>query len=92
LHLVGSIDEIAAADRAGAALLVVAPVEDASAFAHVEVLAPNGDLHLAAANLFAALRRLDASGHARIFAVAIPEHGLGLAIMDRLRRAAVTDH
>jgi L-threonylcarbamoyladenylate synthase len=71
---------------------VVAPVEDSQPFAHIEVLAPNGDLHLAAANLFAALRRLDGAGYARIYALAIPEHGLGLAIMDRLRRASVTGH
>jgi L-threonylcarbamoyladenylate synthase len=92
LHLVRAVDEIPVADRAGAALLAVTPVEDTAAFAHVEVLAQKGDLHLAAANLFAALRRLDGSGHARIFAVAIPEQGLGLAIMDRLRRAAAADH
>ena len=50
-------------------------------------LSPSGDLHQAAAALFAALHRADASG--RPIAVApIPETGLGQAINDRLRRAA----
>jgi len=42
----------------------------------------------AAPLFFAALRRLDASGVRCIYAGALPESGLGLAIMDRLRRAA----
>ena len=51
-------------------------------------LSPRGDLDEAAANLFAYLRALDAGG-ARLIAVApIPERGLGVAINDRLRRAA----
>ncbi len=51
-------------------------------------LSPTGDLKEAAANLFAMLRRLDASGAARIAVMPVPEHGLGEAINDRLRRAA----
>jgi L-threonylcarbamoyladenylate synthase len=51
-------------------------------------LSPAGDLTEAAANLFAHLRRLDASGARRIAAMAVPEEGLGRAINDRLRRAA----
>jgi L-threonylcarbamoyladenylate synthase len=42
----------------------------------------------AAANLFAMLRELDASGAPAIAVMPIPEHGLGEAINDRLRRAA----
>jgi L-threonylcarbamoyladenylate synthase len=50
-------------------------------------LSPARDLREAAANLFAALRKLD--GKANVIAVApIPEEGLGEAINDRLRRAA----
>lgn len=52
-----------------------------------EILSPTGDLREAAANLFAAMRRLDAAGVDAIWAEAVPERGLGLAIMDRLRRA-----
>jgi len=60
----------------------------AGAFAAVEVLSPSGDLREAAANLFAALRRLDMAGAEWIVAEPVPENGLGVAIMDRLRRAA----
>jgi L-threonylcarbamoyladenylate synthase len=55
-------------------------------FGAVEVLP--SDPADAAPLFFAALRRLDASGVARIYAREIPESGLGMAIMDRLRRAA----
>jgi L-threonylcarbamoyladenylate synthase len=58
-------------------------------FAIVETLSATGDLREAAANLFAALRRLDAAGVDAIVAEPVPETGLGRAIMDRLRKAAV---
>jgi L-threonylcarbamoyladenylate synthase len=51
-------------------------------------LSPAGDLAEAAANLFAHLRALDATGVEAIAVTPIPEAGLGLAINDRLRRAA----
>jgi L-threonylcarbamoyladenylate synthase len=52
------------------------------------VLSRRGDLAEAAAGLFAALRRLDASAATTLIAEAVPDHGLGLGINDRLRRAA----
>ncbi len=54
-------------------------------------LSPAGDLGEAAANLFAHLRALDAQNPSRIAVMPIPESGLGLAINDRLRRAATDD-
>jgi len=51
-------------------------------------LSPSGDLGEAAANLFAMLRELDASGASSIAAMPIPSSGLGEAINDRLSRAA----
>jgi L-threonylcarbamoyladenylate synthase len=54
----------------------------------VLVLSATGDLVEAAANLFDYMGRLDASGAACIAVEPIPEHGLGEAINDRLRRAA----
>jgi len=51
-------------------------------------LSPSGDLEEAAAHLFAYLRALDDSGAARIAVAPIPERGLGVAVNDRLRRAA----
>jgi L-threonylcarbamoyladenylate synthase len=58
-----------------------------SKFQHIEVLSKKGDFREAAANLFSAIRRLDALHLDLILAEAIPEAGLGRAIMDRLRRA-----
>lgn len=57
-------------------------------FGAQEVLSPSGDLREAAARLFAALRRLDESGLHRIHAELVPHTGLGIAINDRLQRAA----
>ena len=50
-------------------------------------LSASGNLVEAAANLFGALHKLDATGN-RIAVAPIPETGLGVAINDRLRRAA----
>ena len=60
----------------------------ASRFAQVSVLSPSGDLREAAANFYAALRGLDESEVDMILADALPEKGVGVAIMDRLRRAS----
>jgi L-threonylcarbamoyladenylate synthase len=51
-------------------------------------LSPSGDLVEAAANLFAHLHSLDRPEYSGIAAMPLPERGLGLAINDRLRRAA----
>jgi L-threonylcarbamoyladenylate synthase len=60
----------------------------ASAAAERLDLSPASDLAEAAANLFAHLRLLDASGVSMIAVAPIPATGLGAAINDRLRRAA----
>lgn len=54
-----------------------------------EILSVSGDLREAAINLFAALHRLDRLNRNIIIAEEVPSSGLGLAIMDRLRRASV---
>jgi len=51
-------------------------------------LSRSGDLVEAAARLFDLLHSADASGKPRIAVAPVPESGLGLAINDRLRRAA----
>lgn len=51
-------------------------------------LSPSADLAEAAANLFGYLKMADASGADSIAVTAIPPHGLGEAINDRLARAA----
>ncbi len=53
-----------------------------------QVLSYSGDLHEAARNLFTALRKLDNSEAEIILAEKFPDHGLGLAINDRLERAS----
>lgn len=52
-------------------------------------LSPAGDLVEAAARLFDLLHEADASPKPRIAVAPVPNEGLGLAINDRLRRAAV---
>ncbi len=69
------------------ALLAFGPTVPAGA-ATTRNLSARGDLAEAAANLFAMLRALDRPGLARIAVMRVPEHGLGRAINDRLRRAA----
>jgi L-threonylcarbamoyladenylate synthase len=53
-----------------------------------DTLSAKGDLTEAAARLFDALHRADASDRAAIAVAAVPEDGIGLAINDRLNRAA----
>jgi L-threonylcarbamoyladenylate synthase len=54
----------------------------------IEYLSAAGDLREAACRLFAAMRRLDGAGVDAIAALPVPTAGLGLAINDRLSRAA----
>jgi L-threonylcarbamoyladenylate synthase len=70
------------------ALLAFGPTPLAG-FAATLNLSPSGDLVEAAANLFAMLRALDRSEHEAIAVMPVPDEGLGLAINDRLRRAAL---
>ena len=58
---------------------------------HTLNLSSSGDLAEAAANLFAMMRQLDLPDVSRIAVMPIPDTGLGLAINDRLRRAAADD-
>jgi L-threonylcarbamoyladenylate synthase len=73
--------------KEGEALLAFGPAVPDHAGPMVN-LSPSGDLVEAAADLFAALRTLDASGAAAIAVMPIPDSGLGEAINDRLRRGA----
>jgi len=55
----------------------------------MENLSPTGDLREAAANFFRAMRALDDNPRvAALYATVFPAHGLGLAINERLERAA----
>ncbi len=76
--------------HAGEALLAFGPALPAGADGAVTVLnlSPEGDVNEAAANLFAMLHRLDAAGADAIACAPVPMTGLGIAINDRLARAA----
>ncbi len=65
-----------------------APVEGMEKAQAVFELSPSGDLNEAAANLFGLLKKADQTGAAGIAVTPIPNHGLGEAINDRLKRAA----
>lgn len=75
--------------RAGLLAFRMAPPP--GTFAAVEVLSPSGDLREAAARFFEALREMDSRGLEVIYAQTVPETGLGVAINDRLRRAAARE-
>jgi L-threonylcarbamoyladenylate synthase len=76
---------------AGEALLAFGPGRIAEYDAAIAVmnLSERGDLAEAAANLFGYLRSLDGKGARGIAVMPVPNRGLGEAINDRLRRAAI---
>lgn len=55
----------------------------------VEYLSRAGSAPEAAANLYAAMRRMDTLGLSRILTVLLPGEGLGRAVNDRIKKAAV---
>jgi L-threonylcarbamoyladenylate synthase len=75
---------------ANAGYLAFTPPPDSvrNRFSVVEVLSSSGDLREAAVRLYAALRLLDESSAETLYADRLPEKGIGVAIMDRLRRAS----
>jgi L-threonylcarbamoyladenylate synthase len=77
--------------EAGEALLAFGPdpVPGTDSARAVMNLSPRGDVAEAAANLFGYLRALDTKGAHTIAVMPVPHHGLGEAINDRLRRAAM---
>ncbi|MDP0926421.1 L-threonylcarbamoyladenylate synthase [Paracoccus onubensis] len=64
------------------------PITGMGAAAAVFNLSHTGDLAEAARNLFDLMHRADETGADRIAVAPIPQQGVGLAISDRLRRAA----
>jgi L-threonylcarbamoyladenylate synthase len=70
------------------ALICWGPVHHASDFALVRSLSETRDLRVAAQRLFSLLREMDRSEIAGIVIEAVPEQGLGKAIMNRIHRAA----
>ena len=83
-----AMEELKPNERVG--LISMFRPTDPQKYKAVEILSPTGDLREAAANLFRALRRLDSMALDRIIARPVSEEGLGLAIMDRLRRCSAS--
>jgi L-threonylcarbamoyladenylate synthase len=81
------IMEVSNAGRSGLLAFRQPEAEIATRFQVVKVLSPTGDLREAAANFYSHLRALDESEVETIYSEALPEEGIGVAIMDRLRRA-----
>ena len=75
-----------AGERAG--LLAMSSPVEIGGYAVIEVLSSSGNIREAAQHLFAALRLLDGLSLDHLYAEPCEEQGLGLAIMDRLRRCA----
>lgn len=67
--------------------LALSSLDTSLKFEAEEILSPDGDLTVAAARFFAALRQLDAADLDQIIAWPFPDEGLGRALNDRLRRA-----
>lgn len=86
LYLVQSPEAVPIQRRTKAGLLAWGPQQEG--FAVCLSLSPTFRLEEAAANLFHQLRELDQSGLDCIFAMPVPDHGLGRAINQRLQKAA----
>jgi L-threonylcarbamoyladenylate synthase len=80
--------EVPAPPSGRVALLLLAPRTTPSGYAAVEHLSRDGNLGEVARNLFAALRRIDDASVDFALAELAPDEGLGLAVNDRLARAA----
>lgn len=57
-------------------------------FREVRTLSPNGDLKVYATRIFGAMHYFEDADVAGIVAEPVPEEGIGIAVMDRLRKAA----
>jgi L-threonylcarbamoyladenylate synthase len=89
--VVAKVEELAESYRlSGAKVAVLATDETQSAY-HADVVCSLGsrfNLATVAQNLFRLLREVDAQGVDVIIAEGVPSEGLGLAVMNRLRKAS----
>jgi L-threonylcarbamoyladenylate synthase len=89
LHILDSdMNQVPHGAKVGLLAFTTAFQEKHQEYAAIEVLSSSINLREAAANFYGALRRLDQSNVDLIVAQPVPEEGLGIAIMDRLRRAS----
>lgn len=89
LKIVNSYEEI---DRENSAFLAFKMPLKRVKSRYVKVLSESGDLKEAASNFFSYLIELDQKDVEIIYAEAIPEKGLGRAIMERLKKASKKYH
>jgi L-threonylcarbamoyladenylate synthase len=88
LHLIEDAESFSPKENQRVGLLAWNSVRSAKDFAVVRCLSERQGFREAAANLFRYLHELDQSDLDLIVAERVPLRGLGLAIMDRLQRAA----
>jgi L-threonylcarbamoyladenylate synthase len=86
LRIVDSIDRMDL-EETGAGYLIFKKPKIQLPMERTEVLSEKGDLVEAASRLFSSLHRLARLDIDIIYAEAVPEKGLGIAIMDRLKKA-----
>lgn len=75
-------------DLGNAGYLALSPLQNTGEYQLSLSLSTGNDLREAAVNLFSALHQLEESGVKFIVVEPVPETGIGMAIMDRLRKAA----
>jgi len=85
LRVIGDASEIKVENSA---FLAFKKPKNGPAARHVRVLSEKGDLREAAARFFSSLIELDGTASEVIYAEAMPETGLGRAMMERLKKAA----
>lgn len=85
MYLLGNELQISTNKKIG--FLAFSEVQEPEKYQQIERLSSKGDLSEAAANFFEALHRLEDSDVDLIVAEPVPETGIGIAIMDRLKKA-----
>lgn len=85
VYIVG--EHLIPSDKSNAGLLSFIS-KNIAGYKRIEYLSKNENLQEAAVNLFGALHRLEESDVDFIVSETVPEIGIGIAIMDRLRKAA----
>ncbi len=85
LYFISEVPENTANQNVG--LISFGKPDNASHYKKVEILSDSKDLKEAAVNLFRAMHQMEDSDVDLILVEPVPEVGIGLAIMDRLRKA-----
>ncbi|MCL2855916.1 MAG: L-threonylcarbamoyladenylate synthase [Defluviitaleaceae bacterium] len=68
--------------------VILVPTGDKALYGEAPIMLLGRRIEEVTANIYAALRRIDELGHDEVFVQGVVESGLGLAVMNRLRKAA----